>query len=389
MSEEPSRQGPLVGLKVVELAGIGPGPFAAMLLADMGADIVRIDRPSDPGLGVPRGAEFDLTSRSRRSVAVDLKHPQGVETVLKLVEQADVLMEPYRPGVVEKLGLGPDVCLTRNPRLVFARMTGFGGDGPLAHAAGHDINYIALTGALHAIGTGDSGPVPPLNMIGDFGGGAMYLAFGVMAAIYEVQRSGKGQVVDVGMVDGAASLMTPIYGLFASGYWRDERGSNILDGAAPFYGAFETADGKHVSIGSIETKFYALLLEKLGLADADLPDQMDRVRWPELKARFAAVIRTKTRDEWCAIMEGSDVCFAPVLSLGEAADHPHNAARQNFVEIAGIRQPAPAPRFSRTPGKVSAPPVMPGAHTEAALADWGIPQAEIAALKAAGAIGRR
>jgi alpha-methylacyl-CoA racemase len=389
MSEEIKRQGPLVGLKIVELAGIGPGPFAAMLLADMGADIVRIDRPVDPGLGVPRGAEFDLTSRSRRSVAVDLKHPQGVETVLKLVEQADVLMEPYRPGVVEKLGLGPDVCLARNPRLVFARMTGFGGDGPLAHAAGHDINYIALTGALHAIGTADSGPVPPLNMIGDFGGGAMYLAFGVMAAVYETQRSGKGQIVDVGMVDGAASLMTPIYGLFASGYWKDERGSNILDGAAPFYGAFETADGKYVSIGSIETKFYALLLDKLGLADADLPDQMDRVRWPELKARFAAVIRTKTRDEWCAVMEGSDVCFAPVLSLGEAAEHPHNVARRNFVEVAGIRQPAPAPHFSRTPGKVSAPPVTPGAHTETALADWGIPADEIAALKAAGAIGRR
>jgi len=389
MSDTSARQGPLVGLKVVELAGIGPGPFAAMMLADMGADILRIDRQADPGLGVPRGAEFDLTSRSRRSVAVDLKHPQGVETVLKLVEQADVLIEPYRPGVVEKLGLGPDVCLARNPRLVFARMTGFGGDGPLAAAAGHDINYIALTGALHAIGPGDGAPLPPLNMIGDFGGGAMYLAFGVMAAIYEVQRSGKGQVVDVGMVDGAASLMTPIYGLFASGYWKDARGSNILDGAAPFYGAFETSDGKYVSIGSIETKFYALLLDRLGLADADLPDQMDRVRWPELKARFAAVIRTKTRDEWCAVMDGVDVCFAPVLSLGEAADHPHNVARGNFVEVAGIRQPAPAPRFSRTPGKVSAPPVTPGKDTESALADWGMSDGEIAALKQAGAIGRR
>ncbi len=388
-AEPTNRKGPLVGLKVVELAGIGPGPFAAMLLADMGADIIRVDRPTDPGLGVPRGAQFDLMNRSRRSVAVDLKHPQGAETVLRLVEQADVLMEPYRPGVVEKLGLGPDICLARNPRLVFARMTGFGGDGPLAPIAGHDINYIALSGALHAIGTAESGPVPPLNMIGDFGGGAMFLAFGVMAAVYEARNSGKGQVVDVGMVDGAISLMTPIYGLLASGYWKDERGSNILDGAAPFYGAFETADGKHVSIGSIETKFYALLLEKLGLDDADLPDQMDRQRWPELKARFAAVIRTKTRDEWCVIMDGSDVCFAPVLSLSEAADHPHNRARGNFVEIAGIRQPAPAPRFSRTPGAISAPPVVPGEHTESALADWGVPESEIAALKASGAIGRR
>jgi alpha-methylacyl-CoA racemase len=389
MPESIERQGPLVGLKVVELAGIGPGPFGAMLLADLGADILRIDRPADPGLGVPRGAEYDLCSRSRRSVAVDLKNPQGVETVLKLIDQADALIDPYRPGVCEKLGLGPDVCLARNPKLVFARMTGFGGDGPLAHAAGHDINYIALTGALHAIGPAD-GPTPPLNLVGDYGGGALYLAFGVMAALFEAARSGKGQVVDVGMVDGAASLMTPIYGLFASGYWQDRRGANILDGAAPFYGAFETADGKFVSIGSIETKFYALLLEKLGLGDADdLPDQMDRARWPELKVRFAAVIRTKTRDEWCAIMEGSDVCFAPVLSMGEVGEHPHNAHRQNFVEVAGIRQPAPAPRFSRTPGRISAPPVTPGADTETALADWGIGADEIAALSEAGAIGRR
>jgi alpha-methylacyl-CoA racemase len=388
MPQDLQRQGPLVGLRVVELAGIGPGPFAAMLLADLGADVLRIDRQTDPGLGVPRGAEFDLTSRSRRSVAVDLKHPQGVETVLKLADRADVLIDPFRPGVVEKLGLGPDVCLARNPKLVFARMTGFGGDGPLAHAAGHDINYIALSGALHAIGTAET-PVPPLNMIGDYGGGALYLAFGVMAAVYEARNSGRGQVVDVGMVDGAISLMTPIYGLFASGYWKDERDANILDGAAPFYGAFETADGKWVSIGSIEGKFYALLLDKLGLADADLPDQMDRKRWPELKARFAEVIRTKTRDEWCAIMEGSDVCFAPVVSLAEAADHPHNRARRNFVEVAGIRQPAPAPRFGRTPGAVSAPPVTPGADTERALADWGMPADDIAALKQVGAIGRR
>ena len=359
-SEE--RSGPLVGLKVVELAGIGPGPFAAMLLADLGADVVRVDRPADAGLGVPRGYEFDLASRSRPSVAVDLKHPDGIETVLRLVESADVLIEPFRPGVTEKLGLGPEDCMARNPKLVYARMTGFGGTGPLAKTAGHDINYISLTGALHAIGPADK-PTPPLNLIGDYGGGALYLAFGVMSAIYEVQRSGKGQVVDAGMVDGAASLMIPIYGLHAAGYFTDQRASNILDGGAPFYDAFECADGKFVSIGSIEKKFYALLLEKLGLQDEDLPDQMDRTRWPELRARFAEVIRGKTRDEWTAIMEGSDVCFAPVMAMSEAHTHPHNVARENFVEVAGVTQPAPAPKFSRTPGSHPfGPPETGGAH---------------------------
>jgi alpha-methylacyl-CoA racemase len=381
------RSGPLVGLKVVELAGIGPAPFAAMLMADLGADIVRVDRRADPGLGVPRGAEFDLMSRSRRSIAVDLKNPQGAATVLKLTEGADVLIDPFRPGVTEKLGLGPDEALARNPRLIYARMTGFGNDGPLAHTAGHDINYISLTGALHAIGPKEA-PVPPLNMIGDFGGGGMYLAFGVMAAVYEAQRSGAGQVVDIGMVDGAISLMTPIYGLAASGYWNDAREENILDGAAPFYGAFETADGKFVSIGSIEKKFYALLLEKLELDPEALPPQMDRDRWPELKATIAETIKTKTRDQWVEIMEGTDVCFAPVLSLAEAPLHHHNQARGNFVEVAGITQPAPAPRFSRTPGKVHSPPAIPGEHTEAVLADWGFSEAEISDLKDAAAIGR-
>ena len=382
------RSGPLVGLKVVELAGIGPGPFSAMLLADLGADVIRIDRQSDPGLGVPRGAEFDLMNRSRRSIAVDLKNPHGVETVLKLADQADVLIDPFRPGVTEKLGLGPDEALARNPRLIYARMTGFGNHGPLAHAAGHDINYIALSGALHSIGPKE-GPIPPLNMIGDFGGGGMYLAFGVMAAIFEAQRSGEGQVVDIGMVDGAISLMTPIYGLHASGYWHDTRGENILDGAAPFYGAFETSDGKFVSIGSIERKFYAILLDKLGLDPDTLTDQMDRDHWPALKATIAATIKTKTRDEWVEIMEGTDVCFAPVLSLVEAPNHPHNQARKNFVEVAGITQPAPAPRFSRTPGRVHAPPAVPGEHTEAALADWGFSAEDISRLKDAGTIGRQ
>ncbi len=384
----PQRSGPLVGLKVVELAGIGPAPFAAMLLADLGAEILRVDRRVDSGLGVPRGVEYDLMSRSRRSIAVDLKNPQGVETVLRLAGGADVLIDPFRPGVTEKLGLGPDDALARNPSLIYARMTGFGNHGPLAHAAGHDINYIALSGALHAIGPKEA-PVPPLNMLGDFGGGGMYLAFGVMAAVYEAQRRGEGQVVDVGMVDGAISLMTPIYGLQASGYWHDARGENILDGAAPFYGAFETADGKFISIGSIEKKFYAILLEKLGLDPDSLTDQMDRDHWPELKATIAERIKSKTRDEWGEIMEGTDVCFAPVLSLAEAPGHPHNQARGNFVEVAGIFQPAPAPRFSRTPGRVHSPPSVPGADTETALADWGFSADEIAALKDTAAIGRQ
>ncbi len=388
MSNENGRSGPLVGLKVVELAGIGPGPFACMLLADLGADVIKIDRPADAGLGVPRGYEYDLATRSRPSVAVDLKHPDGVETVLRLVENADVLIEPFRPGVTEKLGLGPDDCMARNPKLIYARMTGFGGTGPLAKVAGHDINYTALSGALHAIGPAEK-PVPPLNLIGDYGGGALYLAFGVMAAMYEVQRSGQGQVVDAGMVDGAASLMIPVIGLHASGYFTDQRASNILDGGAPFYDAYECADGKFVSIGSIEKKFYAILLDKLGLADEDLPDQMDRDRWPELKARFAEVIRGKTRDEWIEIMEGTDVCFAPVMSMSEAHTHPHNVARENFVEVAGVTQPAPAPKFSRTPGRIHSPPSNPGEHTEAALADWGFAADDIAALKDSGAIGRK
>ena len=383
-----TRSGPLVGLKVVELAGIGPGPFAAMLLADLGADVVRIDRPADAGLGVPRGYEFDLASRSRPSVAVDLKHPDGVEAVLKLVESADVLIEPFRPGVTEKLGLGPADCMARNPKLVYARMTGFGGTGPLAKVAGHDINYCALSGALHAIGPAEK-PVPALNLVGDYGGGALYLAFGIMSAIYEAQRSGAGQVIDAGMVDGAASLMIPIYGLHASGYFSDERASNILDGGAPLYDAFECADGKFVSIGSIEKKFYALLLEKLGLENEDLPDQMDRSRWPELRARFAEVIKGKTRDEWVAIMGDSDVCFAPIMSMSEAHTHPHNIARENFVEVAGVTQPAPAPKFSRTPGRIHSAPSKPGEHTDSALAAWGFAADDIAALKASGAVGRK
>ena len=382
-----SRSGPLVGLKCIELAGIGPAPFAAMLLADLGADIIRVDRRVDSGLGVPRGSEFDLMNRSRRSIAVDLKSSEGTEVVMKLIGKADVLIDPFRPGVTEKLGLGPDDALACNPRLIYARMTGFGNFGPLSHAAGHDINYIALTGALHAIGPKEN-PVPPLNMIGDYGGGGMYLAFGIMAASYEAQKSGLGQVVDVGMVDGALSLMTPIYGLSASGYWNDEREKNILDGAAPFYGAFKTSDEKFISIGSIEEKFYKILLEKLGLDPKLLPPQMDRSQWPTLKEKISEKIQTKTRDEWVSIMEGTDVCFAPVLSLDEAPSHPHNLARENFVKVSGITQPAPAPRFSRTPGRVHAPPAKPGEHTEEVLEEWGFDKEEISSLKEQAVVGR-
>ena len=382
------RQGPLVGLKIVELAGIGPAPFASMLMADLGADIIRVDRRVDPGLGVPRGAEYDLMNRSRRSIAIDLKNPDGAETVLKLLEKADVLIDPFRPGVTEKLGIGPEQAMQRNSRLIYARMTGFGNEGPLALTAGHDINYIALTGALNAIGPKEK-PIPPLNMIGDFGGGGMYLAFGVMAAVYEAQNSGEGQVVDIGMVDGAISLMTPIYGLHASGYWNDAREENILDGAAPFYGTFETSDGKFISIGSIEKKFYALLLEKLSLDPDSLPHQMNREKWPELKQIIEKKIKTKTRDDWVTIMEGTDVCFAPVLSLTEAPNHSHNQARSNFVEVAGIVQPAPAPRFNRTPGKIHSPPPQPGEHTELVLADWGFTNEEISDLIESEAIGRK
>ena len=376
-------QGPLAGLKVVEFAGIGPAPMCAMLLADLGADVLRVDRLQDAGLGIDRRPEFDLLNRGRRSAAIDLKQKDGVAAALRLVARADVLIEGFRPGVMERMGLGPDVCLAKNPGLVYGRMTGWGQTGPLAQAAGHDLNYIALIGALHAIG-GKEKPVPPLNLVGDFGGGALYLAFGICAALYERQRSGKGQVIDAAMTDGAASLAALFYGLFAQGIWRDQRGANILDGAAPFYDTYETKDGKFVAIAPIEAKFYAEFLAKLGIDPASLPKQNDAKRWPETKARFAAAIKAKTRDEWCRILEGSDACFAPVLSLAEAPKHPHNAARGTFIEVAGVVQPGPAPRFDRTPGAVQGPPPAPGAHTAEGLADWGFSEAEIAALKTAG-----
>jgi len=373
--------GPLKGVKIIEIAGIGPGPFCAMMLADMGAEIIRVDRKDRPGMG-----RMDLLNRGRRSIAVDLKNPAGVDLVLKLVEKADGLQEGFRPGVMENLGLGPDVCLKRNPKLVFGRMTGWGQEGPISHASGHDINYISLSGALHAIGHYGGKPVPPLNLVGDFGGGGMFLAFGMACGLFEAQKSGKGQVVDAAMVDGSAVLMTMVYGFKAGGMWNDERGTNMLDTGSHFYDTYETADGKHVSIGSIEPQFYALLLKLGEIDDPDFQSQHDQSKWPELKKKIANIFKKRTRDEWCDIMLGSDVCFAPVLSVEEAPKHPHNVARMTFVEIDGITNPAPAPRFSRTKPEIQGPPPNPGEHNETALSDWGISSEDINSVKESGAI---
>ena len=376
--------GPLSGVRVIEVAGIGPGPFAAMMLADMGADVLRVDRAGAVRPGA--GPSMELLNRGRRSIGLDLKHPEGVATLLRLVEGADVLLEGFRPGVMERLGVGPDVCLERNPRLVFGRMTGWGQEGPMAQAAGHDINYIALSGTLAHIGREGERPLPPLNLVGDFGGGGLILAFGVAAALVERATSGKGQVIDAAMTDGSAVLMTMMHGFSQIGMWSDERGTNLLDTGAHFYDTFETSDGKHVSIGSIEPQFYAELLEKTGLAGEDLPRQMDREHWRPLKEKLAGVFKSKTRDEWCEIMEGSDVCFAPVLTMAEAAEHPHNVHRGTFVEVDGVKQPGPAPRFSRTPGAVRSGPCVPGQHTDEALGDWGLSAEEIQKLRESGAI---
>jgi alpha-methylacyl-CoA racemase len=381
--------GTLSGYKIVEFAGIGPAPMCAMLLADMGADVLRIDRAEDAALGVALETKYSLLSRGRKSVAIDLKKPEGVAAAMKLIEKADALLEGFRPQVMERLGLGPDECLKRNPRLIYGRMTGWGQEGPLAHAAGHDINYIALSGVLASIGRRGEAPVPPLNLVGDFGGGGLYLALGVVAGLLEAQKSGKGQVVDSAMVDGAASLLTAIYGMHASGMWSDKRGENILDTGAHFYDVYETKDGQYVSIGSIEAKFYAELLKRSGLEGQEMPRQMDRKAWPDLKEKFSALFKAKTRDEWCKIMEGSDICFAPVLSMAEAPNHPHNQQRGTFVEVEGVVQPGPAPRFSRTPSKIQRPPAKPGEHTEEALREWGFSAADLDKLRGAGAIGVR
>jgi len=378
--------GPLSGVKVLELAGIGPGPFCGMLLADMGADVLRVDRLEPSDLGLPLEHQFDIMARGRRSIGLDLKRPQAIEIVLALVEKADVLIEGFRPGVTERLGLGPDACLARNPRLVYGRVTGWGQDGPLAQAAGHDINYIAICGALHAIGRAGQAPVPPLNLIGDYGGGAMYLAFGIACALVERQSSGRGQVIDAAMSDGAASLMSIFYGRMAAGVWRDQRGVNLLDGGAPWYDVYETADGKYIAIGAIEGRFYAELIERLGLDPATLPGQHERARWGELRARLRDAFKQKTRDEWCEALEGHDVCFAPVLSFTEAPSHPHNRARGTFVERDGVVQPAPAPRFSRTPGRVERGAPRRGQGGATALAEWGFDAAGIAQFRASGAL---
>ena len=378
--------GALSGYRVIELAGIGPAPMCAMMLSDMGAEVLRIDRTADAGLGIAMETKYNLLNRGRRSVAFDLKRPEAAEALLRLVERADALIEGFRPGVMERLGIGPDQCLAHNPRLVYGRMTGWGQEGPLAHAAGHDINYIALAGALHSIGRTGETPVPPLNLVGDFGGGALYLALGIVTGLLEAQKSGKGQVVDTAMVDGVASLMTAIYGMRGAGVFTDNRGENMLDTGAHFYDAYETSDGKYICIGSIEAKFYEELLRLSGLKGEELPRQLDRKSWPAMKERIAKLFRTKTRDEWCRIMEGSDVCFAPVLSMEEAPRHPHNRQRATFVEENGVIQPAPAPRFSRTPSAIQRPPARPGEHTEEALRDWGFSASDLEWLRACGAI---
>jgi alpha-methylacyl-CoA racemase len=378
--------GPLAGFKIIEIAGIGPGPFGAMMLADMGADVIRVDRAQNVMGGDPASPPADVLNRGRRSIGVDLKNPDGVEAVLSLVEGADALIEGFRPGVMERLGLGPDVALARNPKLVYGRMTGWGQDGPYASTAGHDINYIALAGALEPIGRRGEAPVPPLNLVGDFGGGGMLLAYGVVCGLLSAQRTGEGQVVDAAMVDGAAVLMTMFHAFRAMGIWADERGTNLLDTGAHFYDVYETADGKYVSIGSIEPQFYSELLRLTGLEGEELPWQHDKAQWPALKERLAAVFKGKTRDEWCEIMEGTDVCFAPVLSLAEAPQHPHNVHRGTFLDLDGVVQPGPAPRFSGTPASVQRPPAHAGQHTDEVLSEWGLDADRVSKLRDSGAI---
>ncbi|MGI9522508.1 MAG: CaiB/BaiF CoA transferase family protein [Hyphomicrobiaceae bacterium] len=383
-----SARGPICGLRVVEFAGIGPGPFCCMLLADMGAEIIRIDR-TDRVNADPLEPRFNPLLRNRQNIAVDLKLPAGRDVALKLCDSADILIEGFRPGVMERLGLGPDIVTARNRKLVYGRMTGWGQDGPIAHMAGHDINYIAISGALHAIGTRDSGPVPPLNLVGDFGGGALYLAMGVLAAYIAAQRSGEGQVVDAAMVEGAASLMSAAYGALAEGSWKEVRQNNRLDGGAHFYGTYETLDGGHMGIGPIEPQFYAIFLDKLGIDANSLPEQMDRSQWPAMRERLAAVFRTKTREQWTEIFDQTDACVLPVLSMSEAATHPHNAARGSFVEVEGVVQPAPVPKFSTTPRGQPTRSAHAGDHTNSILARHGFSEDELRQLAANGVIKQR
>jgi alpha-methylacyl-CoA racemase len=382
--------GPLAGVRVVEIGSIGPGPFCAMMLADMGAEVVRVDRLQDAGpVGPSEDHGNELVNRGRRSVRVDLKNPLGAEVVLDLVSRADVLLEGFRPGVTERLGIGPATCLARNPRLVYGRMTGYGQEGPDAMTAGHDLNYLAANGVLGMIGRQGQPPTPPLNLVGDIGGGGLILAFGILAALVERGASGNGQVVDAAMVDGAAVLATSFFGWSQSGEWSPERGTNMIDSGAPYYDVYETADGRWLSVASVEPRFYAALLQLLELDRADLPEQDDRTEWPRMKKLFASVIKTRTRDEWCARAAGVEVCVAPVLDVDEIEKDPHLSARQTFVRFDGVLQPAPAPRFSRTQASLSRRPPLPGQHTVEALTDWGCAAADIQAWLDAGAIGTR
>jgi alpha-methylacyl-CoA racemase len=378
------QSGPLQGLRVIEMVGIGPCPFAAMMLADMGADVIRIDRRPDPSAPNPYptlGTKYDVMARGRRSLALDLKSPRARQLLLDLVAKADALVEGFRPGVMERLGLGPEVCHDRNPKLVYGRVTGWGQSGPLAQAAGHDLNYVALSGMLHAMGDADRPPAPPLNLVGDFGGGGMMLAFGVVCAMLEARASGRGQVVDAAMTDGAALLGAMTYGLRAHGTWSAARGANLLDGGAPFYATYACADGRFIAVGAIEPQFYARLLALTGASDPAFARQWDQDDWPALKEKFAALFATRTRDAWCALLEGTDACFAPVLDMDEAPHHPHNAARKTFVDVDGVTQPAPAPRFSRTPGQARPVAAAPGQDGGAVLADWGWSEDAIAGLR--------
>ena len=378
--------GALSGLRIVEMAGIGPAPFCGMLLADMGAQVLRVDRQVAAAIGIPVPPRFDLLNRNKSSVAVDVKSAEGRQTLLRLISGADALIEGFRPGVMERLGLGPEACLKANPKLVYGRMTGWGQDGPLSQAASHDINYIALTGALNAIGPAAGPPVIPLNLIGDFGGGSLYLVMGVLAAIISARTTGAWQVVDAAVTDGVANLLTMHYGFRQAGEWDLQRASNLTDGGAPFYDVYETSDGLFVSIGAVESKFYAELLQRLGLADAQLPSQYDRKGWGMLRARIAATFRTRTREQWCSLLEGTDVCFAPVLDMDECVRHPHNVARKTHVEFEGVLNPAPAPKFSATPSAIRKAPPAPGQDTDTALLDWGFSAVEIAALRLSGAV---
>jgi alpha-methylacyl-CoA racemase len=380
--------GPLDGVRVIEIASLAPAPFGCMILSDLGADVLRVERPSS--CRPDRPEPVDPLTRGRSSIGLNLKDPEGVELLLRLLENADVLVEGFRPGVTERLGFGPDVCAARNPALIYARMTGWGQEGPLAPTAGHDIDYIGISGALHPIGRAGERPVPPLNLVGDFGGGGMLLAIGVLAALVERQRSGLGQVIDAAMVDGSALLSSFIYGLRARGAWRDERGVNLLDGGAPFYDTYATSDGKYVAVGAIEPQFYAALLKGLELEGAELPAQLDPSGWPVVREKFTEIFASRTRDDWTAVFDGTDACVAPVLSPAEAPQHPHNTARGVFTEVGGLTQPAPAPRFGRTPADQPTPPARPGADTDALLgpgaAGLGLSPEEIAALRARGVV---